>query len=503
MVAEFVKNQIAGSALVGLVRRAEHAAGQAFVRAGRKSGIVTAIGPLFARFDLFSAERGDCFFCALASRLYAFLLAVVRAVYTFVSRVPGLRFLTTAADALLKLRLSDLCAGLMALILCIYHDRWNNGYMLLAAIFLAALYLIRAFRQENRASRLPASLYLFLLIGVAILPVTGVFTENLRMSIYFITAFTFFFVFAGSIENADDLRRALMILYVAVLYNAILAIIQSHYGVPINKSYTDMETNPDMPGRIYASFFNPNNFAEILCLLIPGCFAAWVTAPRVTKTARLLMGLSFVLPVLALVLTYSRSAWISFALILASTVGLFHLALIPVAIVLVIVAVPFLPQGIKSRFLSLFSGTDTSVSYRMLIWQGCRDMMSESPLGGIGLGPNNFYDVYSRFMSEDAMQAPHSHNLFWELWFEFGAVGFLAYMGFFLSSMKSTLLCALRRGSVCRVFSIALFSTMFGMLFISLVEYVWFYPRTMLCFFTILGMMWALIRMAAKEAKTI
>ena len=211
--------------------------------------------------------------------------------------------------------------------------------------------------------------------------------------------------------------------------------------------------------------------------------------------------LGFALPILALVLTYSRSAWISFALTLASTVGLFNIALIPIAIVLVIVAVPFLPQGIKSRFLSLFSGTDTSVSYRMLIWQGCGGMMTESPLGGIGLGPNNFYDVYSRFMSEDAMQAPHSHNLFWEIWFEFGAVGLLTYLGFFLSSMKSTLLCALRRGSEYRVFSIVLFSTMFGMLFISLVEYVWFYPRTMLCFFTILGLMWALIRMAAKEAK--
>ena len=501
MIAEFVKNQIDGSFVFGLVRRAEHAAGQAFVRAGRRSGIVTAVGPLFARSDLFSAKRGDSFFCALAAKLYAVLLAAARAVYSGISRVPGLRFLTTAADALLKLRLSDLCAGLMTLMLCVYHDRWSNGYMLLAAIFLAVLYLVRAFRQENRAARLPASLYLFLLVGFAILPVTGVFTENLRMSVYFVAAFTFFFVFAGSVETTEDLRRALMILYIAVLYNAVPAVIQSHYGVPINKSYTDMETNPDMPGRIYASFFNPNNFAEILCLLIPSCFAAWITAPRVTKTARALMGLSFALPILALVLTYSRSAWISFALTLASTVGLFNIALIPIAIVLVIVAVPFLPQGIKSRFLSLFSGTDTSVSYRMLIWQGCGGMMTESPLGGIGLGPNNFYDVYSRFMSEDAMQAPHSHNLFWEIWFEFGAVGLLTYLGFFLSSMKSTLLCALRRGSEYRVFSIVLFSTMFGMLFISLVEYVWFYPRTMLCFFTILGLMWALIRMAAKEAK--
>ena len=502
MIAEFVKNQISGSGFISLIARAEHAAGQAFVRAGRKSAVVHTFGPLFARLDLLGEKRKDSFFCALAAKLYAIVLTVVRAVYTGISRVPGLRFITTAADALLKLRLCDISAVLLAAMLCIYHDRWNNGYMLLAAIFLAALYLLRACKGERPEARLPASLYLFLLVSVAVIPITGAsIGENLRVYIYFLTAFAFFFVLAGSVENTEDLRRVLMILYIAVLYNSFLAIIQSHYGVPINKSYTDMETNPDMPGRIYASFYNPNNFAEILVLLIPGCFAAWITAPRLTKAAKAVMGLSFILPILALVFTYSRSAWISFALTVAASVGLMNVALIPVALVLVIVAIPFLPQGIKSRFLSLFSGTDTSVSYRMLIWQGCRDMMGESPLGGIGLGPNNFYDVYSRFMSEDAMQAPHSHNLFWEIWFEFGAVGFLSYIGFYLATMKSTLLCALRRGTENRVFSIALFSTMFGMLFISLVEYVWFYPRTMLCFFTILGLMWALVRIAAKEAK--
>ncbi len=184
MIAEFVKSQIAGSGFISLVARAEHAAGQALVRAGRKSAVVTAVGPLFAKADLFRAKRESSVLCALAARLWSLLLTVVRAVYTGVSRVPGLRFLTTAADALLKLRLCDVCAFVTALMLCVYHDRWSNGYMLIAAVVLAALYLIRAFRSENRAARLPVSLYLFLLSAAALVPFTGVFTENLRMCVH-------------------------------------------------------------------------------------------------------------------------------------------------------------------------------------------------------------------------------------------------------------------------------------------------------------------------------
>ncbi len=499
MIAEFIQNQIAGSEIIGGVLAAEHAIGRAFVRAGRGSGIVCALGPLFSRFDLFRHHRENSGICAFFSSMFALLLRIVDGVYHGLSRIPGLRLLPGLADAILKLRFCDLCAWVALLIFFGYHDNWNNGYMLIAAVLLSALYLIRLTRLAHRPSRLPVSLYLFILASAAIIPIAGGMGANLRVYTYFISAFAFFFCIAGSIENLDDLRRVLMILYIAVLYNAILSIIQAYYGVPVNLSYTDVTTNPDTPGRVYASFYNPNNFAEILCLLLPGCFVAFLTSQRLTKAAKVFVGVSFLLPLLALVLTYSRSAWISFALTICASIGLLNLALIPVALILAILAIPFLPYSIKNRIMSLFSGTDSSVGYRIYIWQGCYDTMANQPLGGFGLGPDNFFLAYSRFMNEHAMEAPHSHNLFLEIWMEMGAVGILSYLAFFITTMKGALLHALRKGSPYRHFSVALFSAMFGLIFMSMVEYIWFYPRTMLCFFLVLGMMWALLRMAAHE----
>ena len=499
MIAEFVQNQIAGSEIIGGILAGEHAIGQAFVCAGRTSVFVRTFGPLFARFDLCRRQREESGICAAFSWLFSLLLRVVRAVYNAFARIPGLRLLPGLADAVLKLHFCDVCAVLASLMLCIYHDNWNNGYMLIAAVLVSALYLIRLTRLGRKPSRLPVSLYLFILSSAAIIPLAGGIGANLRVYTYFISAFAFFFCLAGSIENLDDMRRVLMILYVAVLYNAFLSIIQGHYGVPVNLSYTDVTTNPDTPGRVYASFSNPNNFAEILCLLMPGCFAAFMSSRQLTKAAKAFAGLSFVFPVLALVLTYSRSAWISFALTVCASIGLLNLALIPVALVLVVAAIPFLPYSVKNRIMSLFSGTDSSVGYRIYIWQGCYGTMANEPLGGFGLGPDNFFLAYSRFMNENAMKAPHSHNLFLEIWMETGAVGILSYLAFFITSMKGALLHALRKGSRYRYFSVALFSAMFGLIFMSMVEYIWFYPRTMLCFFLVLGMIWALLRMAAAE----
>ncbi len=502
MIAQFIQNQIAGSEIIGGILAGERAAGRAFARAGRGSAIVRRLGPLFSRFDLFRLQREESAVCAFFSWLFALLLRAVYAVYHAFSRIPGLRLLPGFADAVLKLHFCDVCALAASVMLCIYHDNWNNGYMLIMAVVLSALYLIRLTRLERRPSRLPVSLYLFILASAAIIPLAGGIGANLRIYTYFISAFAFFFCMAGSIEDLEDLRRVFMILYVAVLYNALLSVIQAYYGVPVNLSYTDVATNPDTPGRVYASFYNPNNFAEILCLLIPGCFAAFMTSQRMTKAAKAFMGLSFVFPLLALVLTYSRSAWISFALTVCASIGLLNLALIPVALVLVIVAIPFLPYSVKNRIMSLFSGTDSSVGYRIYIWQGCYGTMANEPLGGFGLGPDHFFLAYSRFMNENAMKAPHSHNLFLEIWMETGAVGILSYLAFFITTMKGALVHALRKGSRYRYFSIALFSAMFGLIFMSMVEYIWFYPRTMLCFFLVLGMIWALLRLAADETKT-
>ena len=230
MIIEFIKDQIQKSQIIGAIGDTERAIYGAFSRMGRKSVLVHAAAPAFAKRDLFGRQREESIICGAFSWLFGILLKAVRAVYDAFDHAPVLRIIPRIADWILSLRFSDVCAVLAALMLCIYHDNWNNGYMFVISVLLAILYLIKLTKSQEKKSRLPVSLYLFMLISAAIIPVAGNMSANVRVYTYFISAFSFFFCIAGSVDNIDDLRRVLMILYIAVLFNSFLAIIQGYYG---------------------------------------------------------------------------------------------------------------------------------------------------------------------------------------------------------------------------------------------------------------------------------
>lgn len=123
-------------------------------------------------------------------------------------------------------------------------------------------------------------------------------------------------------------------------------------------------------------------------------------------------------------------------------------------------------------------------------------------LQGIGLGPSSFSIVYPPFAEARAAVAPHSHMLYLEILVEMGVVGLVSFVWF---------VCALVRRSGAAVHRavqpevknmlIAGVSALSGIAFISMVEYVWFYPRVMFTFFVAAGLTMAMIRIAQREEK--
>ena len=367
--------------------------------------------------------------------------------------------------------------------------------MFLAAVFVGLLFLIQeAGERERRRGSLPVSFYIFVGIG-ALAIFQGFFvSEAMHVYSYFLTSFLFMIVLAGSIRSLHELRRVCMILYCAVVVTSIMAILQAKAGIAVNTSYTDVTLIGGMPGRAYATFYNPNNFAEILLLLTPCAFISFMLEEGMTKGAKTVIGLSFVLPVAALMLTYSRASWISFALTVGSFIALANLRLIPLFILLLLAVIPVLPSSIINRVMTLFTGTDTSMGYRLYIWEASLNALRYNPWSGAGLGTHNFFDAYRKFMLPEACVAAHGHNLYLEIWLETGVFGFLSSLLLYLSTLKNTLILSTNGNRTRRYMAIALFSTLFGMFFVEMVEYVWFYPRVMLVFWAVLGLAWALLR---------
>ncbi len=138
-------------------------------------------------------------------------------------------------------------------------------------------------------------------------------SDSIRILLFFIAAFIFTYVIAADISDEKRLVKLLAFIYAAVILTSLYAIIQRKFGlVYVSASFTDLKLNTGIPSRVTSTLDNPNNFSEFLVLFMPLCAAFAGTRKKQLSCVVLLIGLA--LPAVALIMTYSRSGWISLML---------------------------------------------------------------------------------------------------------------------------------------------------------------------------------------------
>ena len=304
--------------------------------------------------------------------------------------------------------------------------------------------------------------------------------------------------------------KLLAFIYAAVILTSLYAIIQRKFGlVYVSASFTDLKLNTGIPSRVTSTLDNPNNFSEFLVLFMPLCAAFAGTRKKQLSCVVLLIGLAF--PAVALIMTYSRSGWISLMLAAFVYIWLRNKKLIPLFIALALLAIPLLPSTIITRLTSIvtsFLGSsghiDSSAQHRFALWQGVEYMIRDYGVSGIGLGPAAFASLYPLYAQPLAIDgAAHTQSLYLELILETGILGFVSFMWLALRSIKNSVIA--RRGSstLTKTVLIACAASFIGIAFSCIVEYIWFYPRDLFAYFILLGVSYAAISMAEKEKHTI
>lgn len=242
---------------------------------------------------------------------------------------------------------------------------------------------------------------------------------------------------------------------------------------------------------------------------MPLCAAFAGTRKKQLSCVVLLIGLAF--PAVALIMTYSRSGWISLMLAAFVYIWLRNKKLIPLFIALALLAIPLLPSTIITRLTSIvtsFLGSsghiDSSAQHRFALWQGVEYMIRDYGVSGIGIGPAAFASLYPLYAQPLAIDgAAHTQSLYLELILETGILGFVSFMWLALRSIKNSVIA--RRGSstLTKTVLIACAASFIGIAFSCIVEYIWFYPRDLFAYFILLGVSYAAISMAEKEKHTI
>lgn len=380
----------------------------------------------------------------------------------------------------------------LLVMLCIPHALWNNLYGLLGACGLLALFIIgSAPRPRMRLELDRLGPYMLLYMGMIVFALAGSMSTSmsLRYFAFHITGFLLVLLLVSSVRKYEQLQILVALAVAGITVAALYGCYQGYVGVAVVPSQQDMALNAGMPGRVYSFFDNPNNFAELLAMLIPLDLALLTNV----KGWRARIGCLFSLAVCvaAIGLTYGRSSWLGLALAVVVFLGLINWRFIPVLIVLGLCAVPLLPQTIYNRLLTLGNTQeDSSVQYRFSIYRSTFQLLKDHWLRGVGLDTDVVQAVFRANYPPmfNGAYPIHTHNNYLQMWVETGIIGALAYIALLLhqlkAGVKSVLACADHR--IKRMLAASV-GGLCGILLTSVAEYTWFYPRNMFIFWVLFG----------------
>ena len=377
---------------------------------------------------------------------------------------------------------------------------WNNLFALAFSCLVFLAMLLDAWNRRETAFR-ARDLGVSLLIFLAAVCLSLVFAQNrheaIRVFFFYVTAVLFCFSLLGTVTNRGRLMSILGFIYLALLLTGVYAIFQRLQGVEVSAIQTDLKLNAGMPGRVYSTMDNPNNYAEFIVLTFPVSLVFCMGI--VDRRWKTLCLASLAVPVVALLMTYSRSGWVSFALAAVVFLALWDKRLLPLVVIAGVIALPILPDSIFNRILTIGSTADSSNMYRVYIWTACLQMLRHHGLTGIGLGVENFVLVYANYCLPQATLTSHSHMIYMEVWLEMGILGLVGFLGMYLGAIRRAVRSLRHADPMLRRVLIGCASSLVGISFLGAAEYIWVYPRNLFAFFIILGITLSAVKLAEES----
>lgn len=188
--------------------------------------------------------------------------------------------------------------------------------------------------------------------------------------------------------------------------------------------------------RVRGFYGSPNNLALYLGRVFPLALAVGAFSPseQAAGSARIsspmrrwLYALAAVMMALALLLTYSRGAWLAGVpaslLFLAALRG--RRTLVRVVVVLVVAAMLFVALAGTARLTSLFETEQGTTFFRLQLWRSSLAMIRDHPFLGVGLD-NFLYQYRSHYVLPTAWEEfnlSHPHNIVLDFWLRLGCGG--------------------------------------------------------------------------------
>ncbi len=449
---------------------------------------------LISRESFLQRAYSESLLAFLLCSLYKLISFIPYKIWSFVKRLSDGSLTAYAVSCLSSKAMfsfSSCLAGFISLMIICPHEVWNNLYGVAAVFGFFIFYTASSYGKDRNIDFKSEGFGLIAFVLFAAFSVLYAYdkADALRIVLFLISAVIFSLLMKNSVNSEQKLLYVLKILSAGAFVTSVIGIIQRFMGVEVNPEYVDIAANSSMPGRVFSTFGNPNNFAELLVLIMPST-AALVLVVRPLRQKLLYLAF-LMIDFVAIAMSYSRSCWVALFMAAVIMLLIYDWRLIVPCIFVGIIAIPFLPESITDRILTIGSMKDTSNASRFIIWRGAWKMIENYFVSGVGAGPVTFAKYYLPLADHWALTAPHSHMVYMELIIEFGIFAFAGFMIYMVYTLKKAFAAAANSTKLTKAVIAAIVGSMCGMAFVFGVEYVWFYPRVMFMFWIMLGILGA------------
>ena len=439
----------------------------------------------------------NSFIAKILDKIYLFFLKVIFGIFKIFKFESSISY-SLVERTVGKIKFHRIVAILFALIFLVYSSWWNNIY----ALGIAGVLFFMILYKDRGKTLLPSKIDFFMVLFLVTIPLGLVAASNkadaIRISMMTITSLLILAVTVFSLNDNQKVKGFLKIMSFGIFITAVIAIIQRIIGVEVDPEFVDVANNKGMPGRVFSTMENPNNYAEILVLFVPFMFALFVNEKKAILKVMwiVLAGVTMV----ALLMTYSRSCYVAILIAMIVFILIYDYKLILPALILGLILIPFLPETVMNRIMTIGSLSDSSNSYRLYIWEVCAKLIGNYGISGLGIGPDAFARFYKAISYEKAIKAPHSHMLYMELILEYGVVGFIGFMGYYIRIIRNGFKSISLADKEGKAYLAAGIGALLGISFVCMAEYIWFYPRDGFAHFIVMGILVAVIKNISRES---
>lgn len=295
-----------------------------------------------------------------------------------------------------------------------------------AYVFVAAVFIENSFK---RSSLIKANNKLCMLVYAYVS--IGLISSNYKLisaAYALIIALCFYsFLIFENLTDFEDIKKIKVLIFkvsIIVFIYGILQYFNPNFSMP-SKWVDAGEYN--LNKRIYSTFFNPNVFGFYINFII------LLSLEKINFKKLNLDNLVFVSGLICLILTFSRTAWISLIVAMLAA-SLFNKKYIKYALIvsIAIFGADYLLGAGRTNVAK--TAGDSSFLYRLDVWKTSLEIIKDNFVNGIGFGTLFKYVAsYSKVVST---KIEHSHSIYLQIMTETGILGSSVFLTILFSAVK-------------------------------------------------------------------